>query len=409
METTNGQAPARERELLDEALAEDAPLRLVDLQVQGYRAFTKLRAKLTPLTVVIGANATGKSSLIDFLRLLSFASTSPLPPAIDPRGPRGTLFHVAGPDRIACSLGLSREPHKPLRYELEIHGPVGSPQIIRERLCLADQAQVSELPLLDFSNGRGTLRSAAEWFSKPHSWSLQPGELALRRALDPELLAPSRLQQFLSSWRFYGGLDVSWNSLIRKPTLPEQDPLLNEDGSNLSAVLFNLLTGAPGAWQELELILQSAIPGFQSLNVRPQGQGLMGTFREADQPRELTLADLSDGSLRFLCWAALCLSPHKPPLICIDEPEVGLHPRTLPFLASLLRGAARERQLLVTTHSPYFLSQFSLSEVAVMKKVEGGAIMIRPASNEGLRREVEELGGESLERMHISNELEART
>jgi predicted ATPase len=135
----------------------------------------------------------------------------------------------------------------------------------------------------------------------------------------------------------------------------------------------------------------------------------MAMWREEGLKGELTLADLSDGTLKFLCWATLCLSPRKPSLVCIDEPELGLHPRVLPVLAGLLRQAATDTQLLVTTHSPYFLSQFSLEELAVMKKVEGRAVFARPASNEALRQEIEELGTGELVRLHISDELEVRS
>jgi predicted ATPase len=186
---------------------------------------------------------------------------------------------------------------------------------------------------------------------------------------------------------------------------------LKEDGSNLSAVLFHLMTEHPEQWGELETHLRSAVPSFQSLNVKSRGGPgtVMAVWREQGLKGELTLADLSDGTLKFLCWATLCLSPRKPSLICIDEPELGLHPRVLPVLAGLLRQASTETQLLVTTHSPYFLSQFSLEEIAVMKKVEGRAVFARPASNEALRQEIEELGSGELVRLHISDELEARS
>ena len=127
-------------------------------------------------------------------------------------------------------------------------------------------------------------------------------------------------------------------------------------------------TEHPDGWHELETHLRSAIPGFASLNVKPRGGPgtVIGTWREEGVPGELTLADLSDGSFRTLCLATLCLSPELPPLVCIDEPELGLHPRVLPMLAGLLQDAAARSQILVATHSPYLLSQFELDQIAVM-------------------------------------------
>jgi predicted ATPase len=225
------------------------------------------------------------------------------------------------------------------------------------------------------------------------------------------LVTLSKFQSFLSSWRFYSGFDVSGSAALRRPVPTEPSPVLAEDGSNLSAVLFSLMTEHVEAWQELEGHLRSAIPGFQSMGVKPRGGPgtVIGVWRERDVSDDLTLADLSDGTLRLLCWATLCLAPSIPPLICLDEPELGLHPRVLPILAGLLRIAAARSQILVATHSPYLLSQFTLDEIAVMRKENGRAVFVRPGNSKALRREIEELGGEALSQLHISDELEVRS
>jgi predicted ATPase len=268
---------------------------------------------------------------------------------------------------------------------------------------------------LNFKHGKGHVRSALSMrdpvSNAPVAWTVPLNELALRRALDPNLVPLNNFHDYVTEWRFYSGFDVGMASAIRRPVMSEPNPILKEDGSNLSAVLFHLKSEHPEVWEELETHLRSAIPSFQSLTVKPRGGPgtVIGIWREAGVKGELTLADLSDGTLKFLCWATLCLAPRKAPLICIDEPELGLHPRVLPVLAGLLRQAAADSQLLVATHSPYFLSQFSLEEIAVMKKVEGRAVFARPASNEALRREIEELGSGELARLHISDELEVRS
>ncbi len=161
------------------------------------------------------------------------------------------------------------------------------------------------------------------------------------------------------------------------------------------------------AWEELETLLRSVLPSFESLGVRPRGRGMaIGVIRERGVKEELTLADLSDGTLRLLCLLALAVSPNLPPLVCIDEPETGLHPRVLPVLAGALRLASARSQILITTHSPYFLSQFELTDIAVMRKEDGHAVFVRPATSSALRREVEEIGGDAIGRLFLSEELE---
>jgi predicted ATPase len=391
-----------------------ASMRIDTIELTGYRPFSGFSAQPGDLTVIIGANASGKSSLFDFLRFVSFAASNPLPSEIDPRSVGKRLFHTNGPEQIEFALVIGHGNTKPLRYEVEIHGPIGAPKVATELLAATEPLSSDEhtpFVFLVFSNGRGLVRDQTERKMRRPEWTVAPNELALRRALDPTLVTLSRFQAFVTAWRFYSGFDVSTSAAMRRPVPSEPSPTLAEDGSNLSAVLFSLVSEHPGAWGELETLLRSAVPGFISLSVKPRGGPgtVMGIWREQGLKDELTLADLSDGTLRFLCWATLCLSPNIPPLICIDEPEIGLHPRVLPVLAGALRLASARSQILVATHSPYFLSQFKLDEIAVMKKEDGKAVFKRPSTSESLRQEIEELGSESLALMHISDELEARS
>lgn len=393
-------------------------IRLRGLKVDGYRALEGFSTEFNPLTVIIGANASGKSSLFDLLAFVAYAAQNPLPPEIDPRSVGRSLFHLGSPERFSVMMAVDRGTPRVLRYSLQLSGPVGSPRVMSESLAFMHQNQdgswLEAGRFLSFKEGKGTVRSAlsmrAPLGNPAVSWTLPPNELALRRVLDPNLVPINNFQAYVAEWRFYSGFDVGMSSAIRRPVMSEPNPILKEDGANLSAVLFHLKSEHPEVWEELETHLRSAIPSFQSLTVKPRGGPgtVIGIWREVGVKGELTLADLSDGTLKFLCWATLCLS-RKAPLICIDEPELGLHPRVLPVLAGLLRQAAADSQLLVATHSPYFLSQFSLEEIAVMKKVEGRAVFARPASNEALRREIEELGSGELARLHISDELEVRS
>ncbi len=361
------------------------------------------------MTVIIGANATGKSSLFDFLRFVRSAATDPLPPEIDERSAGRALFHAGQPERIAFALTLDLGQRFPLKYEAEILGPVGAPKVAREHLATAPPREGEKRPFtfLDFTGRRGVVRDQREKKLVRPEWTVGPNELALRRALDPTLVTLSHVQAQLSAWRFYSGFDVS-SAAIRRPVPTEPEPVLQEYGSNLSSALFWLNTEHQAAWGGLESHLRSAVPGFRSVRVKAGGTRgtVVGVWNEAGVSGELTLADLSDGTLRFLCWAALCLSPNLPSLVCIDEPELGLHPRVLPVLAGLFRLASERTQVLIATHSPYFLSHFALDEIAVMRKEDGAARFVRPAKSKALSQMVTEVGGEALTRLHISDELE---
>ena len=132
----------------------------------------------------------------------------------------------------------------------------------------------------------------------------------------------------------------------------------------------------------------------------------MAFWREQGVDADLTLADLSDGILRFLCWAVLCLHPKPPTLVCVDEPELGLHPRVLPLLAGLFKKLSERTQVILATHSSYFLSQFDLDQIAVMRKVDGRAEWIKPADHKVFRDILADFGQDEIASLHVTDELE---
>ena len=196
---------------------------------------------------------------------------------------------------------------------------------------------------------------------------------------------------------------------MRNEVPSEEAPVLAVDGGNLSSVLLWLKLNEEEIFNEIESVAQMALPGFKTLHVKPTGRAgnIIGSFQEDGHSDHLTLSQMSDGSLKFLCLAALCLSPGQAPLICIDEPEAGLHPRALPILAALIERASERTQIIVATHSPFFLSRFKLPQVAVMTKVDGESLIKRPNSSKALREMVREIGGDALAELMITDEMEA--
>jgi predicted ATPase len=168
------------------------------------------------------------------------------------------------------------------------------------------------------------------------------------------------------------------------------------------------MTEHSNIFYELQEVLRFAIPGFAGLTVLARGGPgeVIAFWREAGVDNALSLADLSDGVLRLICWSVLCLQPNPPTLICIDEPDQGVHPRTLPVLAGLFKKACERTQVLLATHASYFLMQFELSNVAVLRKENGEAKFIKPSSSKMLTENLAEFGSAELEVMHRSDELE---
>jgi len=374
---------------------------LKSINIKGYRPFRDFSAQLGTLEVIVGANGSGKSSLFEFLRFLRDSISGEIPPEIIPGSVGQRIFHSPGPERFSWEIETDSSQGHCITYRGELMGPVGRPRVISESV------ETISGRLMQFDEGSGPIEhidSKGVQRVIPRSHANQLG-LGIANTMRVENLYD--LSEYIRGWRFYDSFSIA-HSKIRNPALIEQEPILKEDAGNLNSVLHYVMTEHHSAFNELQQALRSTIPGFSELTVKAYGAPghVMAFWREVGIESELTLADLSDGILQLICWAVLCIQPNPPSLICIDEPDQGVHPRTLPFLAGLLEKASDRTQVLVATHSSYFLAQFDISRIAVMRKKNGEAEFLKPKDSKVLIDILEDFGPEEIENLHLSDELE---
>jgi len=387
---------------------------LPSIKIKGYRPFSEIVFQFEPLEVIAGANGSGKSSLFEFLKFLRDACHREIPPEIVTGTIGQQIFHTPGPDKLWWSAEIDLMQQIPLYYEGELMGPVGAPKIISERVITRTplhEGSKKGYTYLDFKNGKGIVRDPADKGFKRKEWNLKkPNQLGLGAITDSTLATLFNLREYIRAWRFYNVFNIN-NEKIRRPVSTSQEPLLHEDAGNISALLFHLMTEHLPAFEELKSVIKSTIPGFKNLSVKARGGPgeVIAFWQEDDIDKEMSLADLSDGTLRFIAWALLCVMPSPPTLICIDEPDQGVHPRTLPVLAALFEKASGRTQVILTTHASYFLTQFQLHNIAVMKKISGESSYMKVEDSKILIDNLEEFGIKELEQMHRNDELEALT
>jgi predicted ATPase len=380
------------------------------LRLQGYRPFKDFTFNLSELEVIVGANGSGKSSIFEFLKFLRDAVHQDIPPEIVSGSIGQQIFHKPGPDRFWWSLEVDLLQKVTLYYQGEVRGPVGQTHVGFERVRTSIPASNQfDKPYLfmDIHERKGVIQEPDEKLAPQEMDLRRPNQLALSLMTNPALTTLYSLREHIASWRFYSAFNIN-NARIRKSVPTEQQPFLHEDGGNLSAVLFFLMTEYPLIFDELKVHIKSVIPGFKNMTVKARGGPgeVIAFWEEEGVEGSLSLADISDGTLRFLCWATLCLMPNPPGLICIDEPDQGVHPRTLPVLAGLFEKASQRTQILLATHASYFLTLFDLKRLAVMKKVNGESQYIKPSDSDALKANLEDFGVMELEAMHRTSELE---
>ena len=349
--------------------------RIENLRVQNYRALQDLEfKKITPLTVFIGPNGSGKSTIFDVFAFLSECFTVGLRKAWDRRGRFKELRTRGQEGYIIIELKYRETLASPLiTYHLAINEANNRPYVAEEWLQWRRGPQGKPFRFLDFKEGEGIVISG----ENPQ----EEDERISERLDSPEFLAVSTLGQlakhprvsalrrFITSWYLsYLTADNTRN----QPEAGAQERL-SSTGDNLPNVIQYLKEDHP---QRLESILQTLsrrIPRLEKVeaSIMPNGQLLL-QIKDAPFQSPILAKFASDGTLKMLAYLTILYDPSPPQLVGIEEPENHLHPRLLPELAEECRAATASTQLMVTTHSPFFVDGLKPEEVWVLYRDENG-------------------------------------
>jgi predicted ATPase len=329
---------------------------------------------LGPLNVLIGPNGSGKSNFLEAFDLLRSAPDSVLAAIRAGGGVQDWLFKGARSGDAACIEVVVGHPgwERNFRYVLSFGAAGQRFEIGEERIedeC-SGQGAGDPYSYYRFRGGRPELNIKGEHRAlQQEDVDTTSSILAQRKDPDqyPEL---TYLGQAFKKIRIYR--DWSFGRLMaarlpQKADLPND--MLEPDGSNLGLVL-NRLRRDPVVKERLLHALRDLYEGIDDYDVQVEGGTVQVFFHEGRHTIPATR--LSDGTLRYLCLLTVLCHPSPPPLICIEEPELGLHPDILPSLADLMKEASTRTQLIVTTHSDILVDAMSDRPEAVWVCEKGG-------------------------------------
>ena len=338
---------------------------LQTVAVEGYRSLRSLVVPLGRLTVVTGANGSGKSSLYRVLRLLAATADGGAVRALAAEGGiRSVLW--AGPEagaRGAAAEGTVRT--RPVAVRIGLGGDdlgyavdFGLPRPDRESMFHRDPEIREEVvwagpvlrPAALLTRRSGPVvstREGSRWVDTGRRLARQDSMLAEVADAEsaPEVL---RVRDRVRGWRFYDSFRTDAGAPARRAQPGTFTPVMADDGADLASALQTLRELGHG--DELDEALDRAFPGSRVL-VDDQEGLFRVLLLQAGLLRPLDSAELSDGTLRFLLWTAALLTPRPPELFVLNEPETSLHPDLLAPLAEMVVAAASRAQVLVVTHS----------------------------------------------------------
>jgi len=325
------------------------------LSVQGYRSIRRAWTRLDGMNMVVGANGSGKTNLYRALALLGDAARGSLARAVAREGGMPSLMW-AGPHRTGDRHGLIIEVRfDAFAYRLELGLVTGiatifklDPEVKQETVTFREGRR-KPVALLERAGPSAWLRDDSGR-RVAYPLQLSSSESVLSQLRDrhryPEIAA---LGERLQGWRFYHHFRTDPRAPLRQPQAGVQTLVLSPEGDDLAAALQTIREVGDGP--ALDATVADAFPGGSVMVQADDLMRLSLSLRTAGIHRPLQAAELSDGTLRYLCLVAALLTPRPPELLALNEPETSLHAQLLPALGRLIARAGARAQLFVTTHS----------------------------------------------------------
>jgi predicted ATPase len=342
------------------------------LLVTGFRRLLHLDTELRPLTVLVGANGVGKSSVLEVLSLLSASAQGNLSAKIGEMGGLAALLTHDRADRLLMGTTMTVSGDAPLDYRITL-APSGLGHLIEGEFLIQQRAPVP--PPFKHIESRGPDIRYYEvdkgGLVRP-TWEHNPTESSLSQV--PKMFRePEEFRRRLAAATFYHALEVDPRSPVRLPQPMQPADLPGRSGESLVPCLYYLRETHRDRYEAVEDALRAAFPSFERLYFPPVAAGTLAmTWKDRAFEKPLFTHQLSEGTLRFLWLATLLQSPGLPSICLIDEPEVSLHPEMLNLLANLFREASARTLVVVATHSDRLIRFLEPREVLVMDLQDDG-------------------------------------
>jgi predicted ATPase len=356
---------------------------------------------LTPLTVVIGKNGVGKSSIFDAFGFVADCMETDLEAACNVRNRGGYDKLVSSgandTERLTITIYYRESKNdRPITYEVSIgkEKKTELPFVATERLRQRAKSAKSGQPrsFLHLDNGKGTVYIGDD--------ALEGDEASKRNVeLDPRKLAiVSLAEQFKENPRIahFKKFIQSWYLSYFTPDSARKVPQagiqkhLNLHGDNIGNVVQYMERNYPVVFKRILDEISRKIPGIGTIEPYRDSitNNLYLLFKDKGFAKPFTQQQMSDGTLKMFSYLLLLNDPEPAPFICIEEPENGLYHKLLEMLAHEFRkhatGKKGASQIFITTHQPYFVDALEPDEVWVLGKGMDGFSTIRRASDDAI-------------------------
>lgn len=332
---------------------------LTRIKIKGFKSIKECDLELNMLNIFIGCNGAGKSNFISLFKMLQHMIDGKLEYYVTNQGGVDSILHFGSKatEQLLIDLKFGNNGYG---FKLE---PTKDNKLMFEN----------------------------EWFYWMQSGNINigSGHIESRWQRGTNTGIDSYVQPILGDqkWRVYHFHDTSDTALVKREHGLNDNINFATDARNLAAFLYRLKETEKINYEKIVKTIKLVAPFFDDFILRPnplKEDRIQLEWKSVDKDVPFTAAQLSDGTLRFICLATLLLQPSRlmSETILIDEPELGLHPYAITILASLIKSASKRKQIIISTQSVELLNQFDVEDIVVVNRENNSSTFSRLDENE---------------------------
>ena len=367
---------------------------ITSLKLSNFFSFQSVEVELGRVNILIGINGSGKTNFLKAISLLKAVVVEGglVDLILNQWGGFDAVYFNGGNLHVArpyFKLTFEFDPEAissygyhffdSVIYEIKITKVAST-----ENYTVCESMKTSKgYQYFKMHNGKGFVMEGASNAQQKVDYVLDGGDESIfSQVVDkdryPQVYA---LREAIRSIAVYRGFDTSAKSKIRKPMLPTNAMRLLTDGSNLPQLLNKIKINSKSDYTSIRRSLNNVNPNYTDIDFNILGSNIELMLEEKGLDRSIHVTHISDGTLRYLCLLAIIFNANRGSLICIDEPETGLHPD---MIAEIMEGIVSESirsQFVISTHSEYVLNPMSVKDVMVCEKNDDNTTVISDFSD----------------------------
>ena len=335
------------------------------IKLSGFRSIKSAELDFNNLNVFIGANGSGKSNFMSFFQMLEFylSSDDGLSQYVGRYGGANSLMYYGTQTTKSIAAGLTfLTTSGENTYNVELGEQTGGRLYFKdETVCFNPKDSAGNLEKRSpISLGAGIASSRlTQVFNDTESYE------------QFQITTIRTIRNIMRRWRFYQFHNTALDSYIRGASSIKDSGYLRSDAGNLAAFLHDMRDKHPDAFKSVVYTMKQITPYMETIKLNPDFNPEYVRIQwseKANSRYDIDATLMSDGTLRALALVTLLSYPQKPPLICIDEPELGLHPEAIKIVGDLIKVASDDTQIFISTQSERLIDCFEPEDIVVVSK-----------------------------------------